>query len=124
MRNKVILDTNLLCLLTVGLLGEQWIARHRRLQAYSAADFLLLTRALSNFSEVATTPHILAETSNLLRQTNEPLATSAGLSLAALIRATDEQSFRRSLSSAAPNMRGSGSPIAESSRYSARGTVC
>lgn len=91
MSGKVIIDTNLLCLLTVGRIGEAWIAKHRRLQAYSISDYELLAHVLSGFTEWVTTPHIVAETSNLLRQTATPLAVWASVSLAELIAETDER---------------------------------
>jgi len=88
---RLLVDTNILCLLAVGRLGREQIAKHRRLRAYTAADFDLLLRAISHFSAIVTTPHVLAEASNLLRQTPEPLATTATLSLAELLAGVDER---------------------------------
>ncbi|GGA40150.1 PIN domain-containing protein [Sphingomonas psychrolutea] len=90
MSHRVIIDTNLLCLLAVGRVGVDWIARHKRLQAYNALDYELLAQVLGGFTHWVTTPHILAETSNLIRQTSNPLASLASVSLAELILQSDE----------------------------------
>ena len=92
MNRSLILDTQLLCLFAVGRLKPDWIEKHRRLQAYTSFDFALLVRVLSSFSRLIATPHILTETSNLLRQTPEPLASLAALSLAEFIALADEES--------------------------------
>ena len=68
----VILDTNLLVLFVVGTASPKYIAAHKRLQAYTALDFKLLTGLLVAVSRVIVTPHVLAETSNLVRHANEP----------------------------------------------------
>jgi hypothetical protein len=76
---NVILDTNLLLLLFVGTTSRNYIAKHRRLTAYTVADFDLLLSILSGFGHVVTTPGILAETSNFVRNIAEPAASQIGL---------------------------------------------
>lgn len=88
---RLLIDTNILCLLAVGRLGREQISRHKRLRAYSAADFDLLLDVMSRFSGIVTTPHVLAESSNLLSQSQEPLATAARRSLAELTATLDER---------------------------------
>ncbi|MCF4125815.1 PIN domain-containing protein [Methylobacterium sp. SyP6R] len=67
-----ILDTNLMVLLIVGLASQDYILRHKRTQTYTVEDFLLLQDTLAGTPSVVTIPHVLAETSNLVRQFAEP----------------------------------------------------
>lgn len=69
---QIILDSNLLVLLIVGLTDPKLISKHRRTKSYEKEDFELLTDILSNYDQVVVTPHILTETSNLVSQTGEP----------------------------------------------------
>jgi hypothetical protein len=82
---RLLIDTNLLCLIVVGLLGKEWIDRHKRLRAYSTEDFDIVMEVIAAFPQVITSPHILAETSNILRMTPEPLRAGASGSLAQLL---------------------------------------
>ncbi len=68
----VFIDANLLVLLTVGSVGRDLIAKHRRLREYTAEDYDLLIKLLGNFDRVFVTPNTLTETSNLLAQHGEP----------------------------------------------------
>ena len=60
------IDSNLLVLLTVGSVGRDLIAKHRRLREYTAEDYGILVDLLSRFDQVFVTPNTLTETSNLL----------------------------------------------------------
>ncbi|MGH9477535.1 MAG: hypothetical protein ACRD1C_14630, partial [Terriglobales bacterium] len=62
----LILDSNLLVLLTVGTASRAYISRHKRLQAYSEADFDLLVEVIAPVSKVMVTSNTLTETANLL----------------------------------------------------------
>ncbi len=64
----LLVDTNLLVLYVVGLLGPRQITSFKRTSAYEPDDFDLLARVMERFETVATTPHVLTETSNLLGQ--------------------------------------------------------
>lgn len=64
-KNGVLIDTNLLVLLIVGLVDPKIIETHKRLSAYTKDDFVLLVSILDTCKFIATSPHILAETSNL-----------------------------------------------------------
>ena len=66
------IDANLLVLLTVGSVGRDLIAKHRRLREYTAEDYDLLINLLGNFDRVFVMPNTLTETSNLLAQHGEP----------------------------------------------------
>lgn len=68
MPTKVLLDTNLLVLFVVGMASPDYIARHKRLTAYSVADYRQLLDFLVDIGSgpMVTTSHILAEASNFL----------------------------------------------------------
>ncbi len=63
---KVLLDTNLLAMYLVGLLGIGEIEAFKRTQSYTTDDAEVLNNALLKFNSIITTPHVLAETANLL----------------------------------------------------------
>ncbi|HEX8691401.1 MAG TPA: PIN domain-containing protein [Longimicrobium sp.] len=61
----VLVDTNLLLLYFVGALDPDRIPRFKRTNTFTPEDHALLRRFLGRFERVVTTPHILAEVSNL-----------------------------------------------------------
>ncbi len=66
-------DANLLVLLVVGGVDPEIIAKHRRLNGYTAADHETLLKVLfSRVNRVFITPNTLTEASNLLGQHGEP----------------------------------------------------
>lgn len=92
MSRCVLLDTNLLVLLVVGLTSERLVGVHKRTQAYDRKSFELLRRVLANgAAALATTPHILAETSNLASQCGEPARGRIAATLAQIIASADER---------------------------------
>jgi len=62
----LVLDTNLIVLLVVGLADESLVPQHKRTRAYSINDFRLLLKIISNFEDVTVIPNALSEASNLL----------------------------------------------------------
>ncbi len=68
----VVLDSNLLVLLVVGLASPDYILTHKRLSAYTRNDFALLVQLLSGTSRLMVTPNTLTETMNLAGQATEP----------------------------------------------------
>lgn len=64
----VLIDTNLLVLLTIGLYRRDRIASFKRTRQYTSDDFDLIARLLGCFSRGVTTPNILTEVHNLTRQ--------------------------------------------------------
>ena len=84
------IDANLLLLLAVGRAGREFIARHNRLRGYSAADYDALTAFLAPAESIFTTPHVLAETSNLLRQHREPERSLLAAALRELVHESRE----------------------------------
>jgi hypothetical protein len=86
----VALDANLLVLLIVGLTARRYISVHRRLRAYSLADFERLTALISVSAGVVVTPNVLSEASNLLRQISEPAKTEIAVAFREMIKRTQE----------------------------------
>lgn len=66
------IDANLLTLFVAGRENPALIARHRRLEGYSGADYALLLQLVDRVDQVLVTPNTLTETSNLLSQHREP----------------------------------------------------
>lgn len=62
-RKGIIVDTNLLLLALVG--GTSSIVGFKRTRGYSDEDYQLLLKVIDQFEKLVSTPHILAEVSNL-----------------------------------------------------------
>lgn len=86
-----IVDTNLLVLLVVGSVSEAHIARHRRTKIYDPDAFRLLVSVVGQAPSLIVTPHVLSETSNLIRQCGEPLASSLGRWFTDFVTRTSEE---------------------------------
>ncbi len=63
---KVLIDTNLLLLFLLGSVDRKHVGNHKRLRGFSDFEFEALLKLLASATQFVTTPHILAETSNLL----------------------------------------------------------
>jgi hypothetical protein len=63
----VLLDANLLLLISVGRFNRTLIG-HKRLDVFSTADFDLLIGMIATYPRSLTTPHLLAEVNNLSDQ--------------------------------------------------------
>lgn len=59
----IIVDTNLLLLALIG--GTSSIVEFKRTKGYTAQDYQLLLNVMDQFEKLISTPHILAEVSNL-----------------------------------------------------------
>ena len=90
MTGVVVVDTNLMVLLVVGSASKEYIAKHKRLQDYSADDFELLGLLIAEFSEIVIMPHILAEVSSLARQIKNPARAKVQNALRTLITTATE----------------------------------
>ena len=66
------IDANLLVLLIVGRVGEEFISKHSRLQQFVVEDYRILRNQLDRVEQVFVTPNTLTEASNLLAQHGEP----------------------------------------------------
>lgn len=67
MKHRLLLDTNLLVLLLVGSWRPQLISTFKTTSAFSVRDYDLLLDIVCAGSKLVATPHVLAETSNLIR---------------------------------------------------------
>src|SRR3954467_11508034 len=67
----VLIDTNLLVLLAVGIYRPDRIATFKRTRPYTLRDFEFILRLADAFRRRITTPNILTEADNLLRQLPE-----------------------------------------------------
>jgi len=87
----LLVDTNLLVLYLVGLLGSESLAAHKRTTSYTLEDFFLLGDILASKTRLVTTPHILSEVSNLSRQVREPLRSQIATVLQGMLQVVDER---------------------------------
>lgn len=85
MRRGLLLDSNLAVLLVVGLTNEKYIGRHDCLAKYDRTDWLLLKELISESAGIIFTPHVITETSNLVRQIKEPIKSELSIRFAKLI---------------------------------------
>ncbi len=69
----MLIDTNLLVLLIVGLVDESYISKHRRLRVFSVEDFRWIRAQASAADELIFVPNVVTETSNLLRRIDGPI---------------------------------------------------
>ena len=61
----ILIDTNLLLLLFVGQLSENFIQKFKRTKQYTKSDYQILLNFIDKFDKVVTTPNIMTEVSNL-----------------------------------------------------------
>lgn len=90
----MLVDSNLLFVFVVGCTSRDHVGRARRTEKYSAEDFDLLHGTIAEFDEVLVTPHVLAETSNLLGYLADPLLSTARAMLAAALPPWQERFTR------------------------------
>ena len=72
--SSVLIDTNLLVLLVVGATDKKLIGIHKRTSSFLPRDYDELANLLSESREFWVTSHSMAETSNLLKQTDKAKA--------------------------------------------------
>jgi hypothetical protein len=87
----LILDSNLSVLLVVGLANKAWIAQHKRLQEFDAADFDILANVVDQSTAIWLSPNVLSETANLVRQIKEPHRSAIMIKLAEVIDIAEEK---------------------------------
>lgn len=87
---QLILDTNLLVLLIVGLSNENLISKHKRTRQFNKEDFKLLRKILIQYKQIVVTPHILTETSNLISQIDEPYSSIITKKFASILSSYQE----------------------------------
>ena len=84
------IDSNLLVLFVVGSARPDIIAKHRRLEDYSVADFELLLDLFNPVDQLFVTPNTLTEESNLLRHHGDPERSLLLGQLRAIIEESEE----------------------------------
>lgn len=90
MQKSLVLDTNLLVLLIVGLTNRKYIGKHKNLHpVYNSAHFDLLLNMVEG-ARLVCTAHILTETSNLLRQISDPIRSEIQETLRTYVDRVDE----------------------------------
>jgi hypothetical protein len=87
----VLLDANLLLLLVVGAADRTYIRKHKKLKAYSEADFDLLQELIAPMNPIIVTPNILTEVSNLASQIADPARTHIATTFRMLVGLLDER---------------------------------
>ncbi|MDR3495795.1 MAG: hypothetical protein P4L82_14455 [Ancalomicrobiaceae bacterium] len=90
MARRLILDSCLLVLFIVGLTDKHRIKAHKNLKAYDVDDFERLERIVNSHKELVINPNVLAETSSLIRQTDENFCSDVTLTLGKLIGHSEE----------------------------------
>ncbi len=87
----VLVDTNLLVGFLVGRYNPSHLTNCRATKAFAPDDFLLLTRFLSHFDKLITTPHILTEVSNLAGKLPDDLIAGFRTTFGQEIKSLSEQ---------------------------------
>jgi hypothetical protein len=87
---SVLVDSNLLFILVVGHTSREHVGRARRTEQYSPEDFDLLQSALADYDKILVTPHVLAETSNLLGYLSDPLLSKTRSTLGQMLASWNE----------------------------------
>lgn len=67
----IIIDSNLLILLLVGIYDRNYIPNFKRTRNFTYKDFDILIEFIHKFKHLFITPHILTEVSNLSKQVQE-----------------------------------------------------
>lgn len=93
-RRHLLLDANLAILLVVGLTDRNFIAKHKRVGSYEAADFDLLRELVDNSAGIIICPNVATETSNLLRYCGEPMLSRISDSFVAFAQLAGEEYVR------------------------------
>ena len=90
-KNKgILLDTNLLTVLLVGSLGNGEVERFKRTRQFTTKDVVELHNIVKSFGWICTTPHVVAEASNLLDWLDSGRKGKASRLLAAYVHAAKE----------------------------------
>lgn len=92
-KRPILIDTQLLVLLVVGLTRASLIGRHKRTtdRKYTRTDFYFLLDLLGNAPRFVFCAHVAAETSNLAGQHGEPDRSAIMATLKALLNHAEER---------------------------------
>jgi hypothetical protein len=102
-QSEILLDAQLLVLLTVGAASRAYVKIHKRLRDYDLGDFDALLRLLRPPRHLIVTPNVLSEASNLLGYIAEPARTVIFTAFRALIGDADERYVRSGLAASQPS---------------------
>jgi len=103
-RKSVLIDTQLLVLLIVGLTNPGFIRRHKRVApVYNEMHFNVLKGMLAQASKLVCTAHVLTETSNLLRQVADPMRSEIMATFKRFIDSADEQRVQSARAAGQPS---------------------
>ena len=90
-KNKgILLDTNLLTALLIGSLGKGEVERFKRTRQFTTKDTAELHKIAAGFGWICTTPHVVAEVSNLLDWLDDKRKSAASRLLAAYVHNAKE----------------------------------
>jgi len=87
----LLIDAQLLVLLVAGQFSVDLIGSHKRLRAYSVADYDLLLSFIGRAQQIVVTPHTLTEASNLIRLIAEPYRAHLTSALGAVLGGANER---------------------------------
>jgi hypothetical protein len=87
----VVLDTNLLLLLSVGETDRSLIGKHKRLQAYEQVDFDDLLDIVSRSGGLLLCPNVVSETSNFVRHIHQQAAIQISHTLKVIVERFSER---------------------------------
>ena len=90
-QRTLLLDTNTLLLLYVGLFDRSLVANFKRTRIFTVDDFDLLVQIVDGFQTLVTTPHVLAEVSNLSGQLRDEARRGYFATFARSLQQVDER---------------------------------
>jgi hypothetical protein len=88
---SLLIDSNLLVLLVVGMVNESLIEKHRRLRVFDVEDFRWIRDQASAAAELIFVPNVVTETSNLLRYVEDPIRSQLMQGFGVLLRGAHER---------------------------------
>ncbi|HEY9705233.1 MAG TPA: PIN domain-containing protein [Allocoleopsis sp.] len=90
-KNKgLLIDTNILLLLIIGITNRDRISKFNRTENFTSDDYDLLLDIINKFSHIITTPNILTEINSLINGVGEPERSKCVDTLAKIINTLNE----------------------------------
>ncbi|NVM03449.1 MAG: hypothetical protein HWN67_14055 [Candidatus Helarchaeota archaeon] len=93
----IIVDTNLLILLLVGVYDPRYISKFKITSKYTKKDFIILRNFVNRFKKLIITPHILAELSNLSMKIPERRLTGYFIYFIDILKRSEEINIDKNL---------------------------
>ena len=85
------LDTNLVVLRLVGEIAPELLGQHRRVRSFGIEDITVLEELCRSYDRLIVTPHVLAETSNLVGSGTQQVAPGAAAALSRYASEVEER---------------------------------